>query len=366
MEILVLNCGSSSLKYALFRYDKEVVRGLIERVGEKVKNHKVAIQMALDKLIQSKKLKCLEDINAIGHRVVHGGDITKSVIIKDDVIKKIEDCVPLAPLHNPHNLTGIKACIELLPNIKQVAVFDTSFHTSIKKEASTYAIPFELSEKHKIKRYGFHGISYRYIVSEIVRILGDEKLKVVCCHLGNGSSVCAIDSCKSRETSMGFTPVEGLVMGTRSGDIDAGIIQYLVKQEKKDVNEVIDMLNFDSGLKGISGISNDMRELDGCKDKNARLAMKVYCHRLIKYIGAYIAVLGGVDVIVFTAGIGENAWYIRDTVLKNFEYLGLEIDKKNNKQNKLFITTPESKVKAMVINTNEELMIARDVLKLVK
>ena len=363
MIILVINSGSSSVKYALFNVERELTRGLIEKIGEKgskIKTHQQAIEKLL-KDITGKHIKDLKEIKAVGHRVVHGGDIRRSVRIDDKVLKKLESLIPLAPLHNPHNLTGIKACMQLLPKAKQFAAFDTSFHTSIPKSAHTYAIPKKLTDKYNIKRYGFHGISYKFITEEVSTILSNKNLKIICCHLGNGSSIAAIRNQKSIETSMGFTPLEGLIMGTRSGDIDPGIISFLSKKEKKTTEQIINILNFESGLKGLSQKSNDMRDIIKNNDK---LILETYCHRLTKYVGAYTAILNGVDIIVFTAGIGENAYKVRELVLKNLSFLDLKIDRKTNKQNSFFIPTSDSKVKAMVLKTNEELMIARDVIRL--
>ncbi len=366
MEILVLNCGSSSVKYALFRREKEAARGIIPELGAHGKTHKQAIEEILKILVQEKHIKTLKDIKAVGHRIVHGGNQSKSVLVTEDVISLIENWSPYAPLHNPHNLQGIFAVRALLPTIKQVAVFDTGFHTTIPREAKEYAIPKNLSEKYQIQRYGFHGISYRYLVSEIEKVLNTKELKIIACHLGNGSSICAIENGKSRETSMGFTPLEGLIMGTRSGDIDPGLISFLAQKKKLSAEEVVLLLNENSGLKGVSALTHNMHDLLASKEKDAKLAVEMFCHRLTKYIGAYTGVLGGVDVIVFSAGIGEHEAKIRSLVLSNFKYLGIELDSKTNSANKLFISTPESKVKVMVIPTNEELMIARDVCALVE
>lgn len=362
-NILVLNCGSSSVKYALFDgKEKEIVRGIIERIGTKIKNHKTAIKNILNLLIQKKYLSSLQDIAVVGHRVVHGEESTKSVLVTKKVMKIIKKAALLAPLHNPHNIEGIKAIQHLLPTIPNIAVFDTAFHATIPTYAATYALPFALSKKYKIKRYGFHGISYQYICEELKEKAGKLPSRLLVCHLGNGSSICAIKKGKSVDTSMGFTPLEGLMMGTRSGDIDVGAIFYLA-QMLKECRDMDEILNFKSGFKGIAG-SNDMRDIWKQAKRNplAKLALNMYCYRLQKYIGAYTAVLGGVDALVFTAGIGENAWYVRERVCTGLRYLEIVLDHGRNKENKEIIS--QGRTKVYVLHTNEERMIAREVQRL--
>ncbi len=358
--ILILNCGSSSVKYALYLHEKEITRGIVEEIGRKIKDHKIAIQKILSRLIVSKKIETLHEIYAVGHRVVHGNGLTKSVLVDKKIMNEIKKAAVLAPLHNPHNIEGIRAIQYLLPFIPNIAVFDTAFHTTISDYAATYGIPLSLSQKYKIKRYGFHGISYQYICEELKREFGKLPSRLIVCHLGNGASICAINNGRSIDTSMGFTPMEGLLMGTRSGDIDIGAVFHIaaMRQECRDMNRI---LNFESGLKGITG-TNDMREIwrrVQRKDKKAVLALEMYCYRIQKYIGAYTSVLGGVDAIVFTAGIGENAWYVREKVSHELGFLGIVLNQKNNKMNNKKIS--EGKVDVYVLPTNEEKMIAREV-----
>lgn len=393
MKILVLNSGSSSLKFQLFEikekedvlikgivdgislnssFIKYEIRGRVKRVREKIKDHKKALKSVLDIILKSKIISSLDEIKAVGHRAVHGGEeFKKTVLVDDKVMKKIDELSDLAPLHNPSNLMGMKVCKELLPHTKQVAVFDTGFHSNMPEKAFVYGIPYKYYKKYGIRRYGFHGTSHKYISKKAAEILNKDykKLKIITCHLGNGSSIDAVKNGKSIDTSMGFTPLEGVVMGTRCGDIDPAIILFLMKKEKLSVKEIDNLLNRKSGLFGISGISQDVRVLwanEKKGNKRAHLALNVLAYRITKYIGAYIAVLNGVDAIVFTAGIGENAYYLRQRILKNFEYVGLRIDKTKNKNNKTIISAKNSKIKALVIPTNEELQIARETFELVK
>ena len=393
MKILVLNSGSSSLKFQLFEIkEKEdvLIKGIadgiglkdsfilyeiknkIKRIKKKIKNHREALKDVLDIILAEDIINSFNEIKAIGHRAVHGvEDFKEPVIVNDKVMKKIDELSSLAPLHNPANLIGMKVCKELLSKIKQVAVFDTGFHSSMHEKAFIYGIPYTYYKKYGIRRYGFHGTSHHYVSKKAAEILNKDykKLKIISCHLGNGSSIAAVMNGKSIDTSMGFTPLEGIVMGTRSGDIDPAIIPFLMKKEKLSVKEIDDMLNKKSGLFGISGISPDVRVLWSSEkkgNKKAGLALDILGYRIAKYIGAYIAAMNGVDAIVFTAGIGENAFYIRERVLKHFEYLGLKINKTRNKNNETIISADNSKIKAMVIPTNEELQIARETFELVK
>ena len=393
MKILVLNSGSSSLKFQLFEIkEKEyvLIKGIVDGIGldnsfikyeikgnakkinKKIKNHKAALKDVLDIILNNKIISSLSDIKAIGHRAVHGGEeFKKTVLINDKVMKKIDELSELAPLHNPANLTGMRVCKELLPNVKQVAVFDTEFHSNMPEKAFVYGIPYKYYKGDGIRRYGFHGTSHKYVSKKAAEILGKnyDKLKIITCHLGNGSSIAAVQNGKRIDTSMGFTPLEGVIMGTRCGDIDPAIIFFLMKKEKLSVKEVDNILNKKSGLLGISGISPDVRVLwddEKKENKRAHLALDVLAYRIVKYIGSYISVLNGVDAIVFTAGIGENAYYLRERILKNFEYIGLKIDKTKNKNNELIISSDNSKIKALVIPTNEELQIARETFELVK
>ncbi len=363
-KILVLNCGSSSVKYALFNLkEKEIVRGIVDRIGTKIKDHKTAIRTILKLFIQTNYLSSLHDITAVGHRVVHGGDSTKSVLVNKHVMKELKKAAVLAPLHNSRNIEGIKAIQHFLPAVKNIAVFDTAFHRTIPHYAALYGIPLSLSRKYKIKRYGFHGISYHYICEELKERVGKLPSRLIVCHLGNGSSICAIKNGRSVDTSMGFTPLEGLVMGTRCGDIDAGVIFHLAQMRKK-CHDMDEMLNFKSGLQGIAG-TNDMRQIwknVQQKKENASLALALYCYKIQKYIGAYAAVLGGVDTLVFTAGIGENAWYVREKACHELFHLGIVLDQDNNRKNKEMIS--RGRVNVYVLPTNEERMIVREVCRM--
>ena len=396
MKFLVINCGSSSLKYQLINSDTEAVlaKGLCERIGidgsqityqpaggEKVvtvspmPTHTQAIQLVLDALKNEKTgvIKSLDEVGAVGHRVVHGGEnFTASTLLTDEAMKAIEECNDLAPLHNPANLIGIRACQELMPDTPMVAVFDTAFHQTMPEEAYLYGLPYEYYEKYKVRRYGFHGTSHSYVSKRAAEILGKDynQMKTIVCHLGNGASISAVDGGKSVETSMGLTPLEGLVMGTRSGDIDPAIMEFIAKKENLDITGVMNVLNKKSGVLGISKLSSDFRDLENAVAEGNELAQKalnVFYHRVVKYIGAYIAVMNGVDTIVFTAGLGENDKVMRKTVCANLEYMGIKIDDEANgkRGEEIVISTPDSRVTVMVIPTNEELAIARETLALV-
>ncbi len=392
MNILVINCGSSSLKFQLIDSDTEQVlaKGLCERIGldgsltyqpaggEKVKtdkpmpSHNEAIQYVIEALTDPETgvIKSLDEIDAIGHRVVHGGEnFSSSAIINDEVLAAIEECNDLAPLHNPANLIGIRACMDLMPDTPNVAVFDTAFHQTMPEKAYMYGLPYEYYEKYKVRRYGFHGTSHSYVSKRAAEILDVpyDSLKTIVCHLGNGDSVTAVKYGESVDTSMGLTPLEGLVMGTRSGDIDPAILEYLGKKEDMDVSELVNMLNKKSGVLGLSkGLSNDFRDLDEAAkngNKYAQCALDVFDYRVAKYIGSYAAAMNGVDVIAFTAGIGENSPGVRADVVNNYlGFLGITLDEEANqvRGEEKIISTPDSRVKVMVIPTNEELAIARD------
>jgi acetate kinase len=391
MKILVINCGSSSLKYQLMDMETEVViaKGNCERIGmlngnisyqagnnEKmiltldIPDHKKALTLILDKLTDSNTgvINSLNEIEAVGHRVVHGGEkFTSSVIITDDVIQDIEDCCKLAPLHNPANLMGINACKKLVPNAKMAAIFDTAFHQTMPEKAYIYGIPYKYYEKHAVRRYGFHGTSHKYVSERAAKILGKdiENSKIIVCHLGNGSSICAVKNGKSVDTSMGFTPLEGLIMGTRSGDIDPAILQYIAELEQIHTDEVVDILNKHSGVKGISNLSSDFRDLvDSAAMGNelAELALDAYAYRVGKYIGSYVAVMGGVDAIVFTAGIGEKDVDTRIRIFEYIKYLGISINNETirTRGKEAILSTPDSNVCVMTIPTEEELTIARE------
>ncbi len=398
MKVLVINAGSSSLKYQLFNMDDESVlcSGIVERikldgsrlihkVGTKkyteetpVKDHKVALEIVLKTLVDSEKgvIKSMDEINAVGHRVVHGGEtFSGSVLIDEKVMKALEDNVELAPLHNPPNIMGIMAAKELLPNVPQVGVFDTAFHQTLPEKAYLYAIPIKYYKKYKVRRYGFHGTSHFYVSRRAAEILETpvEKLKTITCHIGNGASIAAVKYGKSVDTSMGFTPLEGLVMGTRCGDMDPAIVTFLQEKEGLTPKEVNDILNKQSGVYGLTnGFSSDMRDiedaaLDGSNEL-AKLALDIYDYRIAKYVGAYAAAMNGVDAIVFTGGVGENSPYTRKDVCSYLEFLGIEIDdEKNNVRGKeRIISTSDSKVKVLIVPTNEELVIARDTKKIVE
>ncbi|HHW66787.1 MAG: acetate kinase [Epulopiscium sp.] len=397
MNILVINCGSSSLKYQLINMNEEKVyaKGLCERIGidgsrlkhtpsgkdtiiieAPMPNHKEAVKMVLDALTHEEYgvVKSMDEISAVGHRVVHGGEsFSESVIIDEEVKKAIEACSELAPLHNPPNLIGIEACQHLMPNTPMVAVFDTAFHQTMPNYAYLYAIPYELYEKHKIRRYGFHGTSHKYVAYRAAELLGKpiEELKIVTCHLGNGASVCAVKNGKSVDTSMGFTPLAGLVMGTRCGDIDPAIVTYLQDKENLSAQEVDNLLNKKSGVLGLSGISSDFRDIeDAVKEGNEKAAvtMDVFNYIVAKYVGAYAAAMNGLDAIVFTAGLGENNHEVRRDVCKYLEFLGVKIDEEKNQCRGVErdFSAEGAKIRTLVIPTNEELMIARETKNLLK
>lgn len=392
MNILVLNCGSSSVKYKLIDVDskKTLAEGGVEKVGlpgsflkfklpdgEKktiempIPDHKKAINDILNILTDPTYgcIKSFDEINAVGHRVVHGGEkFNKSVKIDDEVIAKIKECYDVAPLHNPANMTGIEAITELMPGVPQVAVFDTAFHQTMPKEAYMYALPYELYEKYAIRRYGFHGTSHRYVSRRACDFLGlpYDKQRVITCHIGNGGSITAVLDGKSVDTSMGLTPVEGLMMGTRVGDVDPGALTFIMDKEHLTTKELSDLINKKSGVAGISGISSDMRDIDAAiekGDERAKLALDMYIYRIIKYVGAFAAVLNGVDVIVFTGGVGENQQILRKRVCDHLTYMGVKIDDEVNfssRGEEKLISAPDSAVKVVVVPTDEELMIARD------
>lgn len=396
MNILVINCGSSSLKYQLINSETEGVlaKGLCERIGidgmltyqpeggEKEKSdiamptHTEAINAVLAALTNEKTgvIGDLSEVGAVGHRVVHGGEkFTSSCLINDESMKAIEECNDLAPLHNPANLIGIRACQELMPGVPMVAVFDTAFHQTMPEVAYTYGIPYEYYEKYKVRRYGFHGTSHSYVSKKTAEIVGKpyDQMKIIVCHLGNGASISAVDCGKSVDTSMGLTPLEGLVMGTRSGDLDPAIIDFVGKKEGLSLDEMNNMLNKKSGMLGISGVSSDGRDLDAAAEagnKRAQLALDVFDYRVIKYIGAYAAAMNGVDAIAFTAGIGENNIKMRKDVCNHLTYLGVKIDEEKNnvRGEERIISADDSKVQVLLVPTNEELAIARETLALVK
>ena len=396
MNVLVINCGSSSLKYQLIDSDTEAVlaKGLCERIGidgrlvyQKAGNdkeiteasmptHKEAIQMVLEALTNEKTgaIKSLAEDNAIGHRIVHGGEkFASSAIITDEMIKAVEECNDLAPLHNPANLIGIRVCSELMPNVPQVGVFDTAFHQTMPAKAYLYGLPIEYYKNYKVRRYGFHGTSHSFVSKRAVEFLGLDKdnSKVIVCHLGNGSSISAVQNGKCVDTTMGLTPLEGVVMGTRSGSIDPAIVEYIAKKENLDLAGVMNVLNKKSGLQGMSGVSSDMRDLRAAAaegNEDAKNAIEVLCYGIAKYVGGYVAAMNGVDAIVFTAGIGENVGMIREKVCSYLGFLGVTIDAKANEAmgEEVVISGADSKVKVAVIPTNEELAICRDTVALVK
>ena len=397
MNILVINCGSSSLKYQLINSDTEAVlaKGLCERIGiegsqityqpaggEKevtvspMPTHTQAIQMVLDALTNKKSgvIASLAEVGAVGHRVVHGGEkFTSSTVITDEAMKAIEECNDLAPLHNPANLIGIRVCSELMPNVPQVGVFDTAFHQTMPAKAYLYGLPIEYYKNYRVRRYGFHGTSHSFVSKRAVEFLGLDKdnSKVIVCHLGNGSSISAVQNGKCVDTTMGLTPLEGVVMGTRSGSIDPAIVEYIAKKENLDLAGVMNVLNKKSGLQGMSGVSSDMRDLRAAAaegNEDAKNAIEVLCYGIAKYVGGYVAAMNGVDAIVFTAGIGENVGMIREKVCSYLGFLGVTIDAKANEAmgEEVVISGADSKVKVAVIPTNEELAICRDTVALVK
>ena len=398
MNILVINCGSSSLKFQLINAESEEVlaKGLCERIGidgrltyqpaggekeiseKAMPTHTEAIQFVIDALTNEKTgvVKSLSEIGAVGHRIVHGGEkFASSVVITEEVKKAVEECNDLAPLHNPANLIGVEACEKLMPGTPMVAVFDTAFHQTMPEKAYMYGLPYEYYEKYKVRRYGFHATSHSYVSKKAAEVMGKayDEVKTIVCHLGNGASVSAVLNGKSVDTSMGLTPLEGLVMGTRSGDIDPAIMEFIAQKENLDIEGIMNVLNKKSGVFGLSGeISSDFRDLTGAMaegDKKAKIALEVFAYRVAKYIGAYAAAMNGVDDIVFTAGIGENVSYVREQVCSYLGYLGVELDPDANEKfrgEQGEITKPGCKVRVFVIPTNEELAIARETLALVK
>lgn len=391
-KIIAINAGSSSLKFQLFEMPSEdvITKGLIERIGlndavfnivangEKVKetidipNHDVAVKLLLDKLTTLGIIQSLNEIEGIGHRVVHGGEeFSDSVLITDEVIAKIEELSELAPLHNPANSTGIKAFKQVLPNVPAVAVFDTAFHQTMSESAFLYSLPYEYYQKYGIRKYGFHGTSHKYVSQRAAEMLGRplEQLRLISCHLGNGASIAAIEGGKSIDTSMGFTPLAGVTMGTRSGNIDPALIPFIMEKTNQTADEVLDVLNKKSGMLAVSGFSSDLRDIEiqaSEGNERAKLALEVFAGRIHKYIGSYAARMYGVDAIIFTAGIGENSDVIRERVLKGLEFMGVYFDPALNKVRgeEAFVNYPHSPVKVMIIPTDEEVMIARDVMRL--
>lgn len=391
-KVIAINAGSSSLKFQLFNMPSEEVltKGVVERIGfedaifnitvngEKIKevtsipNHAVAVKMLLDKLIELGIIQSFDEIEGIGHRVVHGGEkFSDSVLITDETLKEIEDLSDLAPLHNPANVVGIKAFREVLPNVPAVAVFDTAFHQTMPEQSFLYSLPYEYYEKFGIRKYGFHGTSHKYVTQRAAELLGRpiEQLRLISCHLGNGASIAAVEGGKSIDTSMGFTPLAGVAMGTRSGNIDPALIPYIMQKTGKTAEEVIDILNKKSGMLGLTGFSSDLRDIEEAAskgDRRAELALEVFAGRIHKYIGSYAARMCGVDAIIFTAGIGENSDVVRAKVLRGLEFMGVYWDPALNKVRgkEAFINYPHSPVKVLVIPTNEEVMIARDVMRL--
>ncbi len=395
MNILVINCGSSSLKYQLINSETEGVlaKGLCERIGIDgaltyqpeggakeqseipMPTHTEAINAVISALTNEKTgvIKSLDEVGAVGHRVVHGGEkFTSSCVINEESIAAIEECNDLAPLHNPANLIGIRACQELMPGVPMVAVFDTAFHQTMPETAYIYGIPYEYYEKYKVRRYGFHGTSHSYVSKRVAEIVGKpyDELKIIVCHLGNGASISAVNCGKSVDTSMGLTPLEGLLMGTRSGDLDPAILEFIAKKENLTLEQVTNVLNKKSGLLGVSGVSSDGRDLEAAAaegNKRAKLAQDSFNYRVIKYIGAYAAAMNGVDAIAFTAGIGENDKKVRTNVCASLEYLGVKLDAEKNdiRGEERIISADDSKVQVLLVPTNEELAIARETLALV-
>lgn len=396
MKILVINCGSSSLKYQLIDSDTEAVlaKGLCERIGidgsclthqpagmDKIKteramaDHTVAVQMVIEALTDKEHgvIASLDEIGAVGHRIVHGGEkFARSVLITDEVLKAIEECSDLAPLHNPANLIGINSCRKIMPGVPQAAVFDTAFHQTMPQKAYLYGLPYEYYEKYKVRRYGFHGTSHDFVSARAAQILGKDRrdLKIIVCHLGNGASISAVKNGESVDTSMGLTPLEGLIMGTRCGDIDPAIVGFIGEKENLSYQQMSDVMNKKSGVLGLSGISSDFRDLGEAAaqgNERAKTTLETYAYRVAKYIGAYAAAMNGVDVIAFTAGVGENNQLVRELTAGYLEFLGTKIDPEKNKARgeEILISTPESKVTMMVVPTNEELAIARETLRLV-
>ena len=395
MKVLVINCGSSSLKYQLIDMENESVlaKGICERIGaegsvlthkpagkdkfvteQPMPDHSVAVKLVIDALQDPEHgvIENADEITAIGHRVLHAGTVySDATLVTEDVKKVVRDCFDLGPLHNPANLIGIEACEKAMPGKPNVAVFDTAFGMNMPQKAAMYAIPYEYYEKYSIRRYGFHGTSHMFVSGETVKLLGKDDAKVIVCHIGNGASISASIGGKCVDTSMGLTPLEGLIMGTRSGDVDPAVLQFICNHEHISVDEMLNILNKKSGLLGLSGVSSDLRDVDKAAsegNERAKLAIEAYVHRIVKYIGAYAAAMNGVDAIVFTAGVGENSVPIRENVCKSLGYLGVELDKKKNENvsgDTAIISSDDSKVKVIVLPTNEELAIARETVKLV-
>lgn len=395
MNVLVINCGSSSLKYQLIDSESEAVlaKGICERIGidgrlvyqktgldkeiteSDMPTHKQAIKVVIEALVNEKTgaIKSLSEIDAVGHRLVHGGEkFSASVVITPDVIKAVEECNELAPLHNPANLIGVAACKEVMPDVPMVGVFDTAFHQTMPKKAYLYGLPYEYYEKYKVRRYGFHGTSHSFVSKRTAEYLGMDlnNSKIIVAHLGNGASISAVLNGKCVDTSMGLTPLEGLVMGTRSGDIDPAIMEFIAKKENLDIDGVMDVLNKKSGVQGLSRLSSDFRDLEKAYDEGNELAInaiEVFSYRVAKYIGSYVAAMNGVDVIAFTAGVGENTEIVREKVMEYLGYLGISMDREANKVHgeEKIISSGDSKVKVCVIPTNEELAIARETVALI-
>ncbi|MEG6584092.1 acetate/propionate family kinase [Dendrosporobacter sp. 1207_IL3150] len=391
MKVLVVNCGSSSLKYQLFDMTDESVlaKGLVERIGIEgsvlthqpadkdktiinadIENHSIAIKLVVDALTNAEHgvIASMQEITAVGHRVVHGAEkFASSVLITPEVMQALEECIEMAPLHNPPNILGINACEKLMPGVPQVGVFDTAFHQTMPKKAFIYGLPYEAYEKHRVRRYGFHGTSHKFVAQSVAELMGKDisELKIVTCHLGNGSSVAAVKNGQVIDTSMGFTPLEGLVMGTRCGDVDPAILPFLMKKEGLSVEDMDNYINKKSGVLGISGVSSDFRDIEGAAEEGnerAQLALDIFAYRVRKYIGSYVAAMGGVDAIVFTAGLGENSVSMRAMIAEGLDFLGTKIcNERNNVRGKAReISAEGSQVKLFIIPTNEELMIARD------
>jgi len=395
LKILIVNAGSSSLKYQLINMDTEetIAKGLVERIGiegskltQKVNGEKHVVQAPMNDHVAATKymiealtdpqqgvVKSMDEIGAVGHRVVQGGEqFTSSVIIDDEVLKAIEANAQLAPLHNPPNLMGIKACMQIMPSTPMVAVFDTSFHQTMPPEAFLYGVPMDYYRRLRVRRYGFHGTSHRYVSQRAAEMLGKpiEQLRIITCHLGNGSSMAAVNHGKSVDTSMGMTPLEGVIMGTRSGTVDPAVLQFIMNSENLNIDQMLDILNKKSGFVGISGVSSDMRDVEDAAaqgNKDAQISVDMLYRGIKKYVGAYAAIMGGVDAVVFTAGIGENSPELREAVMSDMEFLGASIDKEKNKVRgkETDISAPDSKVRVLVIPTDEEIVIARDTLQLV-
>jgi acetate kinase len=391
MKVLVINCGSSSIKYQLYDIDsgQSLAKGIVARIGEQssyleyqakgeklrkelpIPSHGKGFELVVQSLLDKEHgvLEVISEVSAVGHRTVHGGDtFTESVLITEEVIRKIDECVPLAPLHNPANLLGIREAMRILPDIPHVAVFDTAFHQSMPPKAYLYALPYQYYQEHKIRKYGFHGSSCRFVVREAAELMGKslDQVKMIVCHLGNGVTLVAVKGGQSIDTSMGLTPLEGLMMGTRSGDIDPGVIFFISRQMGLSIDQIDDLLNRESGLLGVSGISNDMREITAeanLGNDRCKLTIEMYTYRVKKYIGAYAAALGGPDALVFTAGIGENSSLIRRMICEGLEFLGIQIDEKRNEEAigvKQIISKPNSLINIIVVPTNEEQVIVED------